>query len=118
MAKHTLDPDHVQRLIEFAQKHPHEMVRVQSDEILEVALAAREMGFPPKLDTRPGRPGLLTDRECAKLIGSFIGGLADIATLDAIERAIQWWACHDEAWEAFKHMLAPDRLIDQGEPSS
>jgi len=52
----------------------------------------------PKLSAEPIR-GALTDRECAALLGSLIGGLvqsfADAAT---VRRAVRWWADGDEAW--------------------
>lgn len=57
------------------------------------------------LSTAPARTDL-TDRECAKLIGSFIGSLCDIAPVENVERALQWWAQHPEAWEYLRASMA------------
>lgn len=50
------------------------------------------------LSTDPARTDL-TDRECAKIIGSLIGGLAQMATIEDVRAAIRWWAECDEGWQ-------------------
>ena len=40
----------------------------------------------------------LTDRECAKLLGSLIGGLAQMASIANVRAAVRWWAETDDAW--------------------
>jgi hypothetical protein len=56
-------------------------------------------GFIPKLlTTTPAREDL-TDRECTKIIGSLIGGLAQMATIEDLRNAVCWWANNDEAWQ-------------------
>jgi hypothetical protein len=56
-----------------------------------------------KLDPRPAREDL-TDRECAKLLGGFLGGLIDQADIDAVKRAIDWWSQNESAWTTFRKM--------------
>jgi hypothetical protein len=60
------------------------------------------------LDTRPARTDL-TDRECAKLIGACLGGLVEMADVEAVRRAVIWWAVTDAAWEGFQ--LMKDQLV-------
>jgi hypothetical protein len=55
------------------------------------------------LDTRPARTDL-TDRECAKLIGACLGGLVEMADVDAVKRAVIWWAETEAAWDGFRLM--------------
>jgi len=43
----------------------------------------------------------LTDRECAKLIGSLLGGLVLMADRETVRAAVRWWAENDLAWSAF-----------------
>ena len=45
----------------------------------------------------------LTDRECCKILGGLIGGLATVANLDDVRNAVRWWADTDEAWEQMKN---------------
>lgn len=52
-----------------------------------------------KLDPRPARTDM-TDRECAKLLGAVIGGLAQQADIEAVRRAVRWWAETEDAWTA------------------
>ncbi len=54
-----------------------------------------------KLDERPARDDL-TDRECAKLIGGFLGGLIGQADVDDVKRAIDWWSQNQSAWTSFR----------------
>lgn len=49
------------------------------------------------LDTRPARNDL-TSRECAKLLGGFLGGLAEMAPIEAVRDAVNWYAQHDDPW--------------------
>lgn len=56
-----------------------------------------------KLDERPARDDL-TDRECAKLIGGFLGGLIGQADVDDVKRAIDWWSQNESAWASFRKM--------------
>lgn len=57
------------------------------------------------LDTRPARE--LTSRECAKIIGSLLSGLAGMAKPEAIFAALdfytseQYQAQHDAIWRQF-----------------
>ncbi len=48
-----------------------------------------------KLTEKPARTDL-TDRECSKIIGGTIGALVDMADIEAVRRAVQWWAQLDE----------------------
>lgn len=57
------------------------------------------MALWPKLDTREARTDL-SSRECAKLLGSTIGGLLQMAPAENVRTAIKWWAEHDEAVDA------------------
>jgi hypothetical protein len=51
-----------------------------------------------KLSSKPTRHDL-TDRECAKLLGGLIGGLCAASDdVDAVRRAVRWWAANDDAW--------------------
>lgn len=56
-----------------------------------------------KLDERPARCDL-TDRECAKLLGGFLGGLIAQADVEAVKRAIDWWSRNESAWATFRKM--------------
>lgn len=51
----------------------------------------------PRLSSEPARTDL-TDRECAKLLGSLIGGLCLMAPKDAVRAAVRWWAEADGVW--------------------
>jgi hypothetical protein len=44
-----------------------------------------------KLSSEPARTDL-TDRECAKLIGSIVGGLLTMAKPEDVRAALEWWA--------------------------
>lgn len=48
-----------------------------------------------KLTEKPPRTDL-TDRECSKIIGGTISGLAEMADLATVRKAVQWWADLDE----------------------
>jgi hypothetical protein len=48
------------------------------------------------LDPTPIRS--FTDRECASIIGTLLGGLVQYSDLDTVRRAITWWAETEEAW--------------------
>jgi len=50
------------------------------------------------LDKRPAHT--LTDRECAKLLGSLLGGMLGMSSLENVRAAIEWWAKHPEAIDA------------------
>ena len=58
-----------------------------------------------KLDPRPARKDL-TDRECAKLLGGFLGVLIAGADVAAVKRAIDWWSENESAWTTFRKMKA------------
>lgn len=58
-----------------------------------------------KLSPKPARTDL-TDRECAKLLGSCIGGLTLMADKQAVRDAVRWWAETDAAWDS---MLSNDQ---------
>lgn len=45
-----------------------------------------------KLDPNP--PRVLTDRECAKLIGGSIGLCLSVADAETVKRAFDWWGEH------------------------
>lgn len=62
------------------------------------------------LDSRPARTDLTT-RECAKLIGSTIGGLLEMAPLENIRQAVRWWAENDEAWQVLPLGLTEAKKI-------
>ena len=49
------------------------------------------------LDTRSSRSNL-TDRECASILGSIIGGLMQLSNATTIRIAVRWWAETDAAW--------------------
>ena len=51
-----------------------------------------------RLSTKPAREDL-TDRELTKIIGSLIGGLAQMTTVDELRNAVRWWADNDDAWQ-------------------
>lgn len=56
-----------------------------------------------KLDKREARTDL-TSRECAKLIGGMLSGLAGMARAGEIKLALSWWAQHPEVVDAmFAH---------------
>jgi hypothetical protein len=55
-----------------------------------------------KLTTEPARTDL-TDRECAKVIGAILGGLAQMTDLATVKRAMKWWVETPAAWQ----MLQP-----------
>jgi hypothetical protein len=55
----------------------------------------------PKLSDKPARTDL-TDRECSRIIGGVLGGLAGLTDLQALRRAVRWWAETDEAWKLFE----------------
>jgi hypothetical protein len=60
------------------------------------------------LNSNPSR-GDLTDRECAAMLGSVIGGLINLSDVEAIRNAVRWWAETDAAWrpmQNLKDMLA------------
>jgi hypothetical protein len=42
------------------------------------------------LSKKPAREDL-TDRELTKIIGSLIGGLAQMTTVDELRNAVRWW---------------------------
>lgn len=53
----------------------------------------------------------LTDREAAKLIGSFIGALTQMAGVNNVRRAVRWWAQQgDDVWSVFEEMNAAIEL--------
>lgn len=54
------------------------------------------------LSKEPARK--LTDREVAKILGSLIGGLCEMASIDDVRNAVAWWAEEDDAWEMFREM--------------
>ena len=63
------------------------------------------MSEPVKLDTRAVREDL-TSRECARIIGASIGGLAELAEPGALRIAVLWWADHfDELFPALQAMV-------------
>jgi hypothetical protein len=41
----------------------------------------------------------MTDRECAAILGSIIGGLAHLSDVATVRNAVRWWAETDEAWQ-------------------
>lgn len=43
-----------------------------------------------RLDEKPVRADL-TDRECARLLGATIGGLAGMTDRETLLRALRWW---------------------------
>ena len=49
-----------------------------------------------KLDERPAR--VLTDRECAKIIGGIIGCLVTMCGAATVRKAVRWWSDTDEVW--------------------
>lgn len=51
------------------------------------------------LDSRPARRDL-TNRECTILLGSFLGGLSEMAKPETVREACRWWADTDVAWQA------------------
>jgi hypothetical protein len=51
------------------------------------------------LNTKAARIDL-TDRECTKLLGALIGGLAQMTDIDTLRNAVRWWADTDVAWQA------------------
>jgi hypothetical protein len=63
------------------------------------------------LDTRPARKDL-TDRECATLIGGLIGSLAQVAPIENIRRALQWWLEHEQPWREIEEF---SRLMQDGD---
>jgi len=54
-----------------------------------------------RLSVLPAREDL-TDRECAKILGSLIGGLVQMAPAENVRAAVRWWAETDEAWPAIE----------------
>lgn len=71
------------------------------------------MSKKDKLDARPARMDL-TSRECSKLIGALLGGLAQMADVDQLRIAVRWWAETDEAWQLLRHTHELVRLT--GDP--
>lgn len=52
----------------------------------------------------------LTSREIAKLLGGFLGGFVEMASIDDIKTAVKFWADTPEAWEsleALKKLMYP-----------
>ena len=55
-----------------------------------------------KLTEEPSRN--LTDRECTKMIGAFIGGLSSMTDAQSIIKALQWWAHRPDVIVVIKSM--------------
>ncbi|HYX22395.1 MAG TPA: hypothetical protein VFA98_16245 [Thermoanaerobaculia bacterium] len=54
------------------------------------------------LSKEPARK--LNDREVAKILGGLLGGLCDMASVEDVKNAVEWWASEDDAWEMFREM--------------
>lgn len=54
-----------------------------------------------EISKEPARKDL-TSRECAKILGAVIGGLTEMAPIEAIREAIQWFAQSEKVWESFQ----------------
>ncbi len=54
----------------------------------------------PTLDPRPAR--ILTSRECAKIIGSVLGGLVQMSDRETVRSALKWWLENPGALDALK----------------
>lgn len=59
------------------------------------------------LDKRPAR--VLTDRECANILGSIIGGLLQISNRANVQNAIDWWANNPGAITGIEEMVSEVR---------
>lgn len=69
----------------------------------------------PKLDPRSARTDL-TSRELSKLLGGFLGTLIQLADVEAIKTAMQWWIETPTAWEqleALKKLFAASDPTDE-----
>lgn len=62
-----------------------------------------------KLHPREARTDL-TDRECAKLLGSLIAGLTQMTDTETVRRAVIHWAASDQSWDI---LSALDFSVDQ-----
>ena len=54
-----------------------------------------------RLDSRAVRTDL-TDRECSKIIGGTLGALCQMAEIETVRKAVEWWAEHGEPWAMFQ----------------
>lgn len=54
----------------------------------------------------------LSDRECAKIVGSVIGGLVQMAPIENVRDAVRWWAENDDAWKAVSYLKVPENTLD------
>ena len=69
--------------------------------------------FKVQLDAEPARSDL-TDREAAKLFGSLIGGLIQMAGMNNVRRAVRWWAQQDDdVWRVLERVAS--RAGDQAD---
>jgi hypothetical protein len=57
----------------------------------------------PRLNPEPARE--LTLRECVKILGGTIGGLADMSDLETLRAAVKWWANTDAAWDEMQKQI-------------
>lgn len=67
----------------------------------------------PRLSPAVARTDL-TDRECSKIIGGLLGSLCTVADVDAVRRAVQWWAETPEAWAAITQGIAMGKSLSGG----
>lgn len=65
----------------------------------------------PKLDPRPARTDL-TSREVAKLLDGYLGAVVQMADIQAVKEALQWWVETPVAWE---HLEATKKLFSTPE---
>lgn len=60
-----------------------------------------------KITLDPAPAHILTDRECAKLLGGIIGCLTEWCGPATVKRAIRWWAENLDAVDAIEKQLKP-----------